>query len=68
MTDAQWLFEYEALRRKDEEDMKHQHETMMTVKKVLIGLLGLDLNMLRPDVPPDADPNIVPLSLLCEIF
>jgi len=68
MTQTQWLWEFEALKQKEEYDQK-KIETIIKVFKVLmIKLLGLDLmsgklDNIDKDIEKQFD-NYVPLSLL----
>jgi len=70
MTEAQWLFEYRALRKKEDEELEMQVEAFKTGARVLrdtlIGVLGLDAFVTEADrakAPKDA-PVFMPASLL----
>lgn len=70
MTEAQWLFEYHALRKKEERELEVQVEALKTNARVLrdtlVGVLGLDVFVSEKEkaaAPPDA-PVFYPASLL----
>lgn len=58
MTEAQWLFEYYALKQREKEQLElYQH-----TRKMIVSMLGLD--MFRPE-GEDPDGPIYPLAMLC---
>lgn len=59
MTEAQWLFEYYAARKKEEADVNHAVELHKAKRSMLVDLLGLNL-IKRPD-----GEVVVPLSVMC---
>jgi hypothetical protein len=63
MTYAQWLWEYEAARKKEEEDINNTMEVLKLLKITLIRLLGLDLlvDKLDEEVPGT---SYTPMSLM----
>lgn len=58
MTDAQWMFEYHALRMKEQDELDHKVEIFKAQQKMLVSLLGL--NTFSQD-----EEEIVPLALMC---
>ena len=60
MTRAQWLWEFQALQKKEEEHTNLAIDSLKAIEKMLIKLLGLDL--LKGE--DDEDDTIIPLSML----
>jgi len=59
MTRAQWLWEFQAIQKKEEDDANVVIESLKAIEKMLVHLLGL--NLLQDD--DDENESIIPLSL-----
>jgi len=67
MTYAQWLWEYEALKQKEKDDVETSLELMKLFRITLIKLLGLDLLADKTEVDEDNEdmgPVYVPLAIM----
>jgi hypothetical protein len=67
MTYAQWLWEYEALKQKEKEEVETSLELMKLFRITIIKLLGLDLLAEKDEADEDdedAGPVYVPLALM----
>lgn len=69
MTEAQWLFEYHALRMRDEEQHKLFGEMFRGLREMLVRVFGLDIVRFakgpnEKEADPDAATPYVPASLL----
>jgi len=58
MTKAQWLWEYQALQKKEEERTNFAIDSLKAIEKMLVQLLGLDL------LKEKDEDTIIPLSML----
>ena len=64
MTEVQWLWEYDSLMRKDEEDKDTIVDSIRAFKRVLINILGLNLMNDDTAIDPDArEDNFMPLAM-----
>jgi len=67
MTYAQWLWEYEALKQKEKEEVETSLELMKLFRITIIKLLGLDLladQTEKDEADEDSGPVYVPLALM----
>jgi hypothetical protein len=67
MTYAQWLWEYEALKQKEKEEVETSLELMKLFRITIIKLLGLDLladQNEKDETDDDLGPVYVPLALM----
>ena len=61
MTDAQWLFEAYALRKRERQETEQKIEFLRLQRQILVNMLGLDLVKQAGGTGEE----IIPLSILC---
>lgn len=63
MTSTQWLFEYFSLKEKERDEFELVESTFKAFRRMLVGLLGLDLLKNKDEIEENKE-SFIPMSLL----